>query len=260
MAGSNYISDKPYVAGAKLAKSGSNGNVILQSSEGASHQDAPTQDVLQDSQSCSQHLLLPSLLTTCLSPPVNFSSVSKGLYRSGYPQTQDYPFMQRLQLKTIVTLVKKDLPDGYQTFMEANQIAHKIFDMSGTKKEEIPLEMMRSIHAVVANRNNYPLLIHCNQGKHRTGCVVGVLRKSNHWDVKRIIQEYSAFAQPKVRETDIKYLTEFDPAGLLRQPGDMALTTTVTRYARFIILVILAMFALSPLGKFKVEKPHPKST
>ncbi len=58
--------------------------------------------------------------------------------------------------------------------------------MAGTKKEDIPIEMMRSIYAVVSDRENYPLLIHCNHGRHRTGCVVGVLRKSSQWNMKRI--------------------------------------------------------------------------
>ena len=142
-------------------------------------------------------------------PPINFGVVLPGLYRSGYPQASDFPFMQALKLKTIVTLVSKDMPDGYQQFMDRNGITHRVFDMAGTKKEEIPLSMMRSIAAVVLNRDNHPMLIHCNHGKHRTGCVVAVIRKHNAWDVNAIIQEYTDFAAPKVRDTDIAYIRNF---------------------------------------------------
>ncbi|OTB04110.1 hypothetical protein M426DRAFT_30241, partial [Hypoxylon sp. CI-4A] len=142
-------------------------------------------------------------------PPTNFAVVLPGLYRSAYPQTPDYPFMQSLNLKTIVTLVGKELPDGFQQFISANRIKHEIFDMAGTKKADIPIKTMQSILAVISNPKNYPLLLHCNQGKHRTGCVVGVLRKTIEWDTASIISEYTKFAEPKVRETDVKYITNF---------------------------------------------------
>ncbi|KAI0901236.1 tyrosine-protein phosphatase SIW14 [Annulohypoxylon nitens] len=151
----------------------------------------------------------PLPLTGTHTPPVNFAMVVPGLYRSGYPQAPDYSFMRTLNLKTIVTLVGKELPDGYQDFIKDNNIKHEIFDMAGTKKADIPAKTMQSIIAVVGNRKNYPLLIHCNQGKHRTGCVVGILRKASEWDTKSIIREYTKFAEPKVRETDVKYITNF---------------------------------------------------
>lgn len=141
--------------------------------------------------------------------PVNFGFVLPGIYRSSYPQTQDYPFLQSLKLKTIITLVQKDLPEGFQTFMDDNGIRHQVFDMDGTKKTEIPLHMMRSILELSMDRRNHPLLIHCNHGKHRTGCVVGVMRRFNGWDTNSIVAEYNKFAEPKAREMDVKYLSEF---------------------------------------------------
>ncbi|KAL7623655.1 tyrosine-protein phosphatase siw14 [Parahypoxylon ruwenzoriense] len=181
----------------------------------------------------------------CLSgtPPVNFATVLPGLYRSGYPQASDYPFMQTLNLKTIVTLVGKDLPDSFQQFINRNHIKHEVFDMAGTKKAEIPVKTMQSIIAVVSNRKNYPLLIHCNHGKHRTGCVVGVLRKTSEWDLASIIREYTRFAEPKARETDVKYITDFKlsdlPSAVPRQGRAPQMLRT------FYGMVMLASFTLS---------------
>lgn len=132
--------------------------------------------------------------------------------------------------------------------------------MSGTKKEEIPIGMMRSIYDVVSRPENYPLLIHCNHGKHRTGCVVGVLRLTNQWTLKRIIDEYTSFAEPKVRETDIRYLSEFKLASLSCQSRDVGLPGTINRFYRFVIAVAFLFFALSSLGKFRVQEPRPKSS
>ncbi|KAI2784195.1 tyrosine phosphatase family-domain-containing protein [Daldinia loculata] len=176
-------------------------------------------------------------------PPVNFAVVLPGLYRSGYPKAADYPFMRTLKLKTIVTLVGKDLPDGYQQFIEANRIKHEIFDMTGTKKAEIPIKMMQSIISIVSNRENYPLLIHCNQGKHRTGCVVGILRKTKEWDTASIIREYSKYADPKVRETDVKYITDFKIADIPRVVPRLTGAPYIVR--TFYGMVMLASFTLS---------------
>ncbi|KAI8634333.1 hypothetical protein F5Y19DRAFT_208802 [Xylariaceae sp. FL1651] len=216
--------------------------------------------IMPESHTCTKRLMIGHLNSTSYNPPVNFSKVSEGLYRSGYPQVQDYPFIQSLKLKTIVTLVGRELPDGYQEFMHSNCITHKIFEMAGTKKEEVPIELMRSIIAVVSNLENYPLLIHCNHGRHRTGCVVGVLRKTNDWDTERIIDEYITFAAPKVRETDVNYLAKFELASLELRQQATGLPGTFGRFCKFILVALLAIYAFYPLGKLRIPEPHPESS
>ncbi|KAI0436903.1 tyrosine phosphatase family-domain-containing protein [Xylaria telfairii] len=245
--------DQAYVAGPKSIKSERDDQNTLQPLEITSRRTSLPKITLRESNTCAKRLLGRPVLASP-TPPVNFSMVSEGLYRSGYPQAQDYAFMQSLKLKTIVTLVKKELPDGYQEFIEVNQITHKIFDMSGTKKEDIPIHMMRSIYDVVSRPENYPLLIHCNHGKHRTGCVVGVFRLTNQWTLNNIIDEYTSFAEPKVRETDIKYLSEFKLASLSCQPRDVGLPGTINRFYRFVIAVAFLLIVLSSLGKFRVQE------
>ncbi|KAI3327938.1 tyrosine phosphatase family-domain-containing protein [Xylariaceae sp. AK1471] len=252
------VADTPYKAEPKPVIPKAYYEKTSQSFKVTCSQDSLAKNVLRESQ--TKRLVLEHPISTSHLPSLNFSMVSEGLYRSGYPQAQDYPFIQSLKLKTIVTLVSKELPDGYQEFIQGNHITHKIFDMAGTKKEDIPIELMRDIQAVVSKRENYPLLIHCNHGKHRTGCVVGVFRKSNKWDTKRIIDEYTSFAAPKVRETDLKYLTEFELTSLLLQPRPPILPGTLGRFCRFIVVVTLALFAFYPLGKLRIQEPHPKPT
>lgn len=63
------------------------------------------------------------------------------------------------------TLVDKDYPEGYQMFMQSNGINHVVIKMDGTKKVEIPRSVMNSILDVVLDRQNHPLLLHCNQGR-----------------------------------------------------------------------------------------------
>lgn len=63
------------------------------------------------------------------------------------------------------TLVQKDFPEGYESFISENGIRHTVFNTKGTKKEDIPIKTMKSILRLVLDRQNHPLLIHCNHGK-----------------------------------------------------------------------------------------------
>lgn len=62
--------------------------------------------------------------------------------------------------------MRKDDDDvPYRSFMAANGIKHRVFDMKGTKKEDIPITTMKSILRLVLDQKHHPLLIHCNHGK-----------------------------------------------------------------------------------------------
>lgn len=204
--------------------------------------------VLKDTYLPAKDVAVERPISMSAPAPINFGMVLPGLYRSGYPQATDFSFMKSLKLKTIVTLVSKDMPDGYQQFMDENRITHRVFDMAGTKKEDIPLSMMKSITSVVMNRDNYPLLVHCNQGKHRTGCVVAIIRKqSPGWDINAIIQEYTEFAAPKVRDSDVAYIRNFRVADISCVKGPLrSMSTTKALHVgtTFLLFLSLAFSAL----------------
>ncbi|KAH7198246.1 tyrosine phosphatase family-domain-containing protein [Fusarium flagelliforme] len=148
--------------------------------------------------------------------PFNFGVVIPGVYRSSFPKSHDFEYIKGLGLKTIVTLVKKDdLDHDLETFITGEGIRQVVFNMKGTKKEAIPLDTMKGILNVVLDKSNYPLLIHCNHGKHRTGCVVGVVRKITGWDAARVVAEYNTYAEPKARECDVTYLEGFEVSSLV---------------------------------------------
>jgi len=147
--------------------------------------------------------------------PLNFGVVLPGsVYRSSFPQQEDLKYLQSLGLKTILSLVKKDLDPPFETFMKDNGIIHKVVDMQGTKKVDIPEHIMHSIMALALDQENYPLLIHCNHGKHRTGCAVAVIRHVAGWKTEHILEEYRGYAAPKARDCDISYITNYQVASL----------------------------------------------
>lgn len=199
--------------------------------------------------------------------PANFGTVVPGLvYRSSFPQLEDYAFVKTLKLKTVVTLVQKEFPDGYQAFLHQNGIKHHVFDMKGTKKEEIPFQTMISIVSLVLDPQNYPLLMHCNHGRHRTGCVVAVVRKVSGWDLNRILEEYREFAEPKVRDCDIDYIREFKLAQIsnlsksavwnFRTRGSFLRATLFLRTTIF-TLVVLMMWVLTGTRMVQGTETNP---
>ncbi|OAY80092.1 putative tyrosine-protein phosphatase, partial [Ananas comosus] len=57
---------------------------------------------------------------------------------------------------------------------------------------------------------NHPILIHCNRGKHRTGCLVACLRKLQSWCLTSVFEEYRRFAADKSRLSDMRFIEMFD--------------------------------------------------
>ncbi|KAG8060888.1 hypothetical protein GUJ93_ZPchr0002g23467 [Zizania palustris] len=68
----------------------------------------------------------------------------------------------------------------------------------------IPEDRIREALKFVLDVTNHPVLIHCKRGKHRTGCVVGCLRKLQRWCLTSIFDEYQRFAAAKARVSDLR--------------------------------------------------------
>lgn len=189
---------------------------------------SPDMPLISDTAAAAkQPALLPTIYQAVEYPvaplegrPLNFGVIVPGFYRSSYPKQADFEFIQSLKLKTIVTLVRKDeLQDDLSAFAADNGVRQVTFDMKGTKKEAIPLDTMAAILQLTLDKRNYPLLVHCNHGKHRTGCVVAAARRVAGWEVDPALDEYRAFASPKIRDCDIDYINAFQ-SSLIPRFGD----------------------------------------
>jgi tyrosine-protein phosphatase SIW14 len=130
--------------------------------------------------------------------------------------------------------VKEEGDRELTAFVTGNGIRHVTIPMKGTKKEAIPDVIMKDILSHILDRRNYPLMLHCNHGKHRTGCVVGVMRKLAGWDVGRTVDEYRSFAEPKIREVDVAYISAFEASslGLVGKPLMHRPLTPAQKHAR----------------------------
>lgn len=144
--------------------------------------------------------------------PTNFSVVEDNcIYRSGFPQPSNFPFLQSLNLNSIICLCPEPYPEENLEFLQFNNVKLFQFGMDGTKE---PSTMSRSAITealkVLTDVRNHPVLIHCKRGKHRTGCIVGCLRKWQSWCLFSVMDEYKQFAGAKWRETDVRFLETYD--------------------------------------------------
>ncbi|KAJ8512806.1 hypothetical protein OPV22_003240 [Ensete ventricosum] len=151
-------------------------------------------------------------------PPLNFAMVDAGLYRSGFPETANFGFLRTLRLRSVLCLCPEPYPEANLEFLRENGIRLFQFGIENRKEPfaNIPEDTIREALKVVLDVRNRPLLIHCKRGKHRTGCVVGCLRKLQRWCLTSIFDEYRRFAAAKARISDQRFIERFDVVGMKR--------------------------------------------
>lgn len=155
------------------------------------------------------HGLHPPAVTVI--PPPNFSMVSPGIYRSAYPTPLNHSFLASLNLKSIIYLCPEPCEDANLAFYRRRAINLLTFAMQGNKEpfSDVPEPVLRDALTVLLDVRMHPVLIHCNKGKHRTGCLVGCLRKVQRWSLTAIFDEYRRFAGNKTRILDQQFIELF---------------------------------------------------
>ena len=145
-------------------------------------------------------------------PPTNYGAVLPGLiYRSSYPQPKNYEFIKDLKIKSIITLVPAPIPPEYQAFMDDAGIQHFQVHIKANKGEVRieSCEMSRALRLIM-DRTNHPILIHCNKGKHRTGCTVACFKRIIGYELDAIVDDYHTYAGVKARFLDEVFFEGFD--------------------------------------------------
>lgn len=148
--------------------------------------------------------------------PTNFQTIAPGLYRSSFPQMNHFDTLADLSLKTIITFVPQALELPYSNFISTNGIIHHHIPILANKDADIctKTEVVHQVLELMLDPNNYPMLVHCNKGKHRTGCMTACFRKVCGWTDEAAIDEYVKYSTPKDRELDKVFIQAFDPTPL----------------------------------------------
>ncbi|GFP80866.1 probable tyrosine-protein phosphatase at1g05000 [Phtheirospermum japonicum] len=152
-----------------------------------------------------------------LLPPINFSVVvDKFVYRSGHLEPCNFPFLQSLELRSIIYLCPERYAKENLQFLQSNKINLFQLGIDCDNVSEFLQCRGYQIVFVICDEKNYPVLIHCKCGLHRTGCLVGCLRKLHNWCTTPVLEEYKKIAGNRFREVDLKFLREYDVSCLRR--------------------------------------------
>ncbi|KAG7580424.1 Atypical dual-specificity phosphatase Siw14-like [Arabidopsis suecica] len=151
-----------------------------------------------------------------LAPPSNFSMVEDGIYRSGFPRPENFSFLKTLNLRSTIYLCPEPYPEENLQFLEANNIKLYQFGIEGKTDPPtaMPKDTVLDALRVLVDVRNHPILIHCKRGKHRTGCLVGCLRKVQSWCLSSVLEEYQKNAGLKWRQRDLNFIETFDIVSL----------------------------------------------
>lgn len=157
-----------------------------------------------------------------LSPPENFAPVINNIYRSSFPQPPSFAFLKTLNLKSVLCLIPEEYPQTHTDFFAREGIQLFQLGMSGNKEPFVIIssDLITEAAKIVLNPANQPILIHCNRGKHRTGCLVGILRRLQGWSLTIIFDEYRKFAAPKERPMDQQFIELYDETNLVKYAED----------------------------------------
>ncbi|CAG8645219.1 1281_t:CDS:2 [Paraglomus brasilianum] len=152
-------------------------------------------------------------------PPQNYGMIEEDLYRSGQPNELNFPFLEKLGLKTVVWLAPEEPNERFLNFIYDQEIQAQYLGVISSVNawdpvtEEVVLEALE----LILDPRNHPMIVMCNLGRHRTGTIVGCLRKLQRWNLTSIFEEYRRYAGPKVRLLNEQFIELFD-TDLVRLP------------------------------------------
>lgn len=169
--------------------------------------------------------------------------VEEELYRSGMPHELNFPFLEKLNIKTVIYLGSEDPSQKFLHFMDDQEI--RFFHLGAASAssaavavsaanpnpfttcaasnnanqpwDPISEETVLDALDLILNPSNLPIILMCHLGRHRTGTIVGCLRKLQHWNLTAIFEEYRRYAGPKVRLLNEQFIELFD-TDLVRIP------------------------------------------
>jgi len=134
----------------------------------------------------------------------------------------NFSFLQTLKLKTVVYLSFDAPSQLFLEFLKEQNIQLK--QITGTKNpglvQKISEQLVIDALHYLLDRRSYPVLVMCNLGRHRTGTVIGCLRRLQNWSLSAIFDEFRRFTGAKSSPQHEQFIELFDTE-LVAVPDDL---------------------------------------
>lgn len=124
----------------------------------------------------------------CISGVENFAKVSAALWRGAQPTAEGFRSLAAAGVKTVINL--RDRHDDAPLLTGTNLKYVRVIARAWDPKEAELAEVLK----VIANRDNWPVFVHCAHGRDRTGYVVATYRMLvDGWSADDAIREMYDF-------------------------------------------------------------------
>jgi len=142
----------------------------------------------------------------------NFGKVDDNVYRGSQPLESDYIGLKKLGIKTVLDL-RDDQVSTSPKFAKMAGLEYKHVTMSSTHTPR--LKDVQTAEAILRDPLNWPVFVHCEGGRHRTGVIVAVYRVIvSKWTIDKAWGEalkydyYSDFGHQSI---ETWFLRDFKP-------------------------------------------------
>ena len=135
-------------------------------------------------------------LLSALVTPLGFAKVEEGVYRSSYPTEACIRFIETLGLKTLIALQPEDIRSDLREYCGKSGINIVEADIGLNQEPFLVMseEVVNTLLDVLMDTRNHPTMILCNNGRLRTSCLVGCLRRAKNWYISYFITLLLKFA------------------------------------------------------------------
>ena len=146
-----------------------------------------------------------------VAPPLSFSRVHPGIFRSAYPTKKSLEYIESLSLKSLVCLCPNELKSDLRDFASIHSI--KLIEYNIGFNQEPFMSMAEDIvkEAVdfISDESNHPTLVFCITGQRKTGCLIGCFRRRLGWSLASVLHEYEQFNDPEGSLSDMIFIENF---------------------------------------------------
>jgi tyrosine-protein phosphatase SIW14 len=144
----------------------------------------------------------------------NFGRINENYYRGAQPETTDYADLAALGIKTVIDLTRDGRADE-QPLVEKNGM--KFFRIPLTTSDRPSQADVTQFLKLVTNPANFPVYVHCQGGRHRTGIMTAVYRMTQDgWTADQAYSEMKKFkfegfpGHPALKKFVYDYFSQMD--------------------------------------------------
>jgi protein tyrosine/serine phosphatase len=121
----------------------------------------------------------------------NFGRTNVNYYRGAQPDSRDYPALAALGIKTVIDLTKDGRADEQVLVQRAGMRFYRIPLTTSDRPPEASVTLFLKL---VNDPTNWPVFVHCQGGRHRTGAMTAVYRiTQDGWTADRAYQEMKQY-------------------------------------------------------------------